>query len=65
MVRQAMNDLLTCSWESPYLKYIHKLRVELGLFELPLREMNLKKFISDYFVNIINGQIEALPLAYG
>ena len=61
-VKQALNDHMACSWNSPYLSYICKLRVELGLFVFPLSGNKLLELTNDHFVKLINDQLENLKL---
>ena len=63
-VKQALLDHLSTSWESPYVKYINKVRVELGLVSLPLYETKLKKVINDYFIDRLNGDIGGFALPW-
>ena len=50
-VKQALLDHLSTSWSSPYMKYIYKLRTELGLYEVPLSVEALVNIMNKFFMD--------------
>ena len=63
-VKQALNDHLTLTWSSPYLDYIHKIRSELGLYDLPLCPNVLSTLIGNNFVKVTNSKLASLSLPW-
>lgn len=63
-VKQAMQDHLSVSWKSPYVAYIHRIRLELGLYALPLRGTGLLTEIGSHFLSHLNGRIADLALPW-
>ena len=63
-VKQALLDHLTCTWKSPYLVYIQRVRMEIGLFSLPLCPVKLKKALSVHFIECLNSDIRSLALPW-
>ena len=63
-VKQALLDHLSCSWESPYVNYMFKLRTELGLYEVPLSVNCLVITLSDYFLKKLNLRLSRLSLPW-
>ena len=61
-VKQALLDHLSCSWKSPYMDYIRRVRMELGLVSLPLCSVKLRKALSDHFLRGLNSDLECLAL---
>ena len=53
-VRQALEEHLSCTWNSPYLSYISDIRNLMGIHELPMRENKLVSCINEYFVRNTN-----------
>ena len=63
-VKQALLDHLSSAWESPYIKYIHKIRMELDLVSLPSRSQDLEKVLRNHFVQKLNASILSLKLPW-
>ena len=47
-VRQALEEHLSCKWNSPYLTYIRDIRNLMGIHELPMREKVLVSCINEF-----------------
>ena len=60
-VKQALDDHMSMQWESPYIKYLLKIRTELGLISLP-RDNKLNSVLNTFFINKINCDIQNLSL---
>ena len=63
-VKQALLDHLSVSWTSPYLKYIYRLRTELGLYELPLSTETLVNNLNDFFLNKLSEKLQSSSLSW-
>ena len=56
-VRQALEEHLSCKWNSPYLTYIRDIRNLMGIHELPMREKVLVSCINEFFVKDTNNRL--------
>ena len=54
-VKQAMDDHMSMHCESPYMKYLLKIRTELGLISLP-KDNKLNSALNTFFINKINSR---------
>ena len=63
-VKQALSDHLTMTWNSPYLNYLHKVRVELNLYELPECPIVLTNMLETHFVKVTNTKLSSLSLPW-
>ena len=63
-VKQALLDHLSLSWRSPYLQYLNRIRMELGLFSLPMEPGKLERAVSSYFIGKLNADVGSLALPW-
>ena len=63
-VKQALLDHSSLAWNSPYIEYIRNIRVELGLFEFPMKASKLVSCISSHFVKVYNDALTTMSLPW-
>ena len=59
---QALDDNMSMQWESPYMKYLLKIRTELSLISL-LKDTKLNSVLNAFFINKINCDLNTLCLS--
>ena len=62
--KQALRDHSSLLWPSPYIDYIHKIRVELKLFEFPMKTSKLVACINTHFIQVANDALAAMALPW-
>ena len=55
--QKALVDHLEGKWTSPYLRYIHRIRSEVMMLELPASTALISAHLDDYFLTKVNSQI--------
>ena len=63
-VKQALLDHSSLEWNSPYIEHIRKIRVELGIWEFPMKVSKLVSCISSHFVKVSNDALETMSLPW-
>ena len=63
-VKVAMMDHLSGQWQSPYIKYICKLRCNLGLHEEPPTMRYLDRHVTKWAVDRVNDSISSVNLPF-
>ena len=63
-VKQALLDHSSLVWNSPYIEYIRKIRVELGILEFPMKTSKLVSCIDSHFVSVSNDALGSMSLPW-